>query len=121
MREVLELGVLEPYKRRALHVLDIVVDAPDDRIDRALVALVGPVGLDAVAISIVVRAEVEARRRVAASTRRSGTDPIIIITEAIAPLVNCIRSARAYERAASGPAIIEAHVINAATRSAIAG
>ena len=50
VREVLELGVLEPDKRRALHVLDIVVDAPDDRIHGSFVALVGPVGLDAVAV-----------------------------------------------------------------------
>ena len=53
MREVLELGVLEAHQRRALHVLDIVVDAPDDRIDGSFVALVGPVGLDAVAIPVL--------------------------------------------------------------------
>ena len=60
VREVLKFRVFKPHKRRALHVLDIVVDAPDDRIDGSFVALGGPVGLDAVSISIVVRAEVEA-------------------------------------------------------------
>ena len=66
VREVLELRVLEAHEWRALHVLDVVVDAPDDRIDGSFVALGGPVGLDAVSISIVVRAEVESSTTAAA-------------------------------------------------------
>ena len=82
--EVLELGIFEADEGRTLRILDIVVNAPYDRIDGSFVALVGPVGLDAISISILVRAEVEARRP-RQLLRRVVVGAVVIITEPVVP------------------------------------